>query len=382
MLEHGILSHSKIVSTGLPFKRIYSQSIVEGRQHRTTPEGRTLWDYANLYFQPRNAMLYQVSRQTSLDDICVVGVRQSVLNRPDVFITTGNAASYQSEILPKAAGNRRVREIIRNTDKEWWSDLDGSKRQMMAECLVPDAIAAEDLAAIYVGTTTALAKVQADLRGTSTQATREPSMFFLPQRLVRVSDHLTLSDGDLFFSGMQTLTISVNTAGVMGKGLASTAKWRFPDVYVKYQDLCRRKILKMGKPVVVKRERSVEEDLAEDPASVNGNGAHETWFLLFATKDHWRNNADPVGIEQGLIWLRDHYRDEGISSLALPALGCGLGNLTWHQVGPMMCRYLEGMSIPSSIYLPTPEPPLEQLTREFLLTADNSSAASQGSFGL
>ena len=54
----------------------------------------------------------------------------------------------------------------------------------------------------------------------------------------------------MFFSKMQTLTISVNIVGVMGKGIASRARYQFPDVFVYYQDLCKRKELKMGTPVV------------------------------------------------------------------------------------------------------------------------------------
>ena len=53
-----------------------------------------------------------------------------------------------------------------------------------------------------------------------------------------VMENLTLVKGDMFFSGLQTLTVSVNTKGVMGRGLASRAKYQFPDVYIYYQDSC------------------------------------------------------------------------------------------------------------------------------------------------
>ena len=95
----------------------------------------------------------------------------------------------------------------------------------------------------------------------------------------------------MFFSRLQTLTISVNCVGVMGKGLASRSKYQFPDVYVLYQDLCKQKKLQMGKPYLHKREKSLDYELADDPLSLtNGNG--ETWFLLFPTKDNWRYKAD------------------------------------------------------------------------------------------
>lgn len=130
----------------------------------------------------------------------------------------------------------------------------------------------------------------------------------------------------MFFSSMQTLTVSVNTVGVMGKGLASRAKYQFPDVYVVYQDACRSKDLRMGQPYLYKREAFLDNDLADDPLTLSNFNSNK-WFLLFATKKHWRENSDRAGIEQGLQWIVDNYQSCAIQSLALPALGCGLGGL-------------------------------------------------------
>ena len=65
------------------------------------------------------------------------------------------------------------------------------------------------------------------------------------------SVHITLHKGDMFSSEMQTFTISGNTVGVMGKRLASSAKYQFPDSYVLYQDICRQKKLRMGVPIAL-----------------------------------------------------------------------------------------------------------------------------------
>lgn len=64
----------------------------------------------------------------------------------------------------------------------------------------------------------------------------------------------------MLFSQMQTLTVSVNTVGVMAKVLVSRAKHQFPDMYVVYQDICRSKAFQMGKPYLYKREASLDED--------------------------------------------------------------------------------------------------------------------------
>lgn len=378
MLERGILSHAEMEDRGIPYTPIYDTEIVTNRKDRLTPDGSSLWEYANVYFQPRNAMLFRVTREKGVDAICVLGIRKDVLNRPDVLVSTGNAASYQSELLNHDMGIKDIPRIMKNVDKEWWSDSDGSKREMMAECLIPTEIPPEYIAAVYVGSDHALTRAQS-VTGLGVPVTREPHLFFMPRRTTQLTPSLILEDGDLFFSGMQTLTISVNTVGVMGKGLASTAKWRFPDVYVRYQDLCRRKVLRMGRPVVVKREKSLDDELADDPRTMT-NGNHETWFLLFPTKDHWRNDANLAGIEEGLRWLRANFQVEGIQSLALPALGCGLGNLKWRDVGPLMCSYLSDTNLPTRISLPAkPEPPAEELTREFLLSGGKPER--QGNLG-
>jgi len=92
------------------------------------------------------------------------------------------------------------------------------------------------------------------------------------------------------------------------------------------------------------------------------------WFLLFATKRKWRDNSRIEDIEAGLQWFRDHFTAEGIRSIAMPALGCGLGGLEWAQVGPVMCRYLHDLRIPVAIYLPRERPIDSQyLEKSYLL---------------
>lgn len=250
---------------------------------------------------------------------------------------------------------------------EWWKEEDGSKRVIMAECLVPDSVPPDHLAAIYVASHEVAEELKPSLHLPNLPVIPDPKMFFRPFREVAVTPGLTILEGDMFFSRMQTLTVSVNVVGIMGKGLASRAKDQFPDVYVFYQDLCRKRILKMGKPHLYKRESSFDYQLADEPSSLS-NANSKTWFLLFATKRHWRERADIQGIEKGLEWLRDKYEEQGIKSLALPALGCGLGRLQWREVGPLMCKSLSGLDIPVQIYLPAErEVSDELLTKDFLL---------------
>jgi hypothetical protein len=153
----------------------------------------------------------------------------------------------------------------------------------------------------------------------------------------------------------------------MGKGLASRTKYQFPDVYVTYQDACRQKTLRVDKPFLYKREVHIAEELADEPGSLPANGSQK-WFLLFATKRHWRDDSRLDDIEAGLHWVKSNYKAQKIKSLAMPALGCGLGGLSWQVVGPLMCHYLAELDIPVRIYLPRETTiPEDQLQAQFLL---------------
>ncbi|GAF96406.1 unnamed protein product, partial [marine sediment metagenome] len=240
-----------------------------------------------LYFQPRNAMLYRVLHEKSTNDIVILAVQPDILKSQDIFISTGNAAHSASNILTASEGRKIISQIKKDTDKEYWTEEDGSKRKMMAECLVPNMIPTELIQAIYVANHDDADKVKMMLQQPNISVIPEPRMFFEPFRKIDLTAYLSVIDGDMFFSRMHTLTVSVNCVGIMGKGLASRAKYQFPDVYVFYQDLCRKYKLQLGKPYIYKRESSFDYQLADEPSTLS-NANFETWFLLFPTKQHWR----------------------------------------------------------------------------------------------
>lgn len=372
ILRLGILSHKEVEKQGVQFAPIYDAGIVANRQERAAPDGNSLWEFANLYFQPRNPMLYRVINEKDKDNIAILGVNPQVLDILGAFISIGNAASYLSAIVSVEEGMKAITEDIWDViTSDWWREEDGSKRKIMAECLVPGLVPPVFVHTIYVVSHQVADRARTLIRPYAPKiaVVPEPHMFFQPRRRYHLTGTLYLVDGDMFFSQMQTLVISVNIVGIMGKGLASRAKYQFPDVYVFYQDLCRRKVLEMGRPYLYKREISLDKQLADDPSSLPDLNTNK-WFLLFPTKRHWRETSDINGIEEGLQWIRSNYKTEGIQSLAIPALGCGLGKLDWRDVGPLMCKYLADLEIPVAIYLPQEkEVAPEYLTREFLLSA-------------
>ncbi len=351
ILKNGIFSHERISMEGINHAKIYDNNIVVNRSEILTPDGKDLWAYANIYLQPRNPMLYRVISEIGVDKIAILGIKKTVLDIPNIFVSNGNAASSYSEIKPIKELKKTYREIRKDLQREYWLWQDGSKRKIMAEILIPDLVPAEYINSIYVANSVVRDEAKSKISTSKVPIIPEPMMFFQPKRIIPITENLDLADGDLFFSDYQTIIISVNCVGVMGKGIASRAKYQFPDVYVYYQDLCRSRKIKYGKPYLYKRESSFTAELADEPDTMT-NGVQTKWFLLFPTKDHWRNDSSLEGIEAGLHWVLKNYKKNGIQSLSLPALGCGLGNLKWKEAGPVMCGILSQLDIPVRIYLP------------------------------
>lgn len=351
IFERGILSHAKVEELKVAFTPIYDRGIVSMRGQKITPDGESLWEYANLYFQPRNPMMYRIVHEQEKNNLAVVGVSPQVLNEPMALITDGNAANAPTQFYNVSEGRKALQAQRQILQRDWWNDDDGSKRKIMAECLVPGVVKPELVHTIYVADHIAKERVEKIVGSFKVAVVPEPHMFFQPRFLQRIGSNLSLIDGDMFFSNLHTLTISVNLQGIMGKGLASRAKYQFPDVYVVYQDACRARQVTATKPYLYKREASLDQELSDlDLPLATPNSVK--WFLLFATKRQWRDDSRLDDIEGGLNWIKSHWKQEGITSLALPALGCGLGNLSWSDVGPLMCRYLHGIEIPVAIYLP------------------------------
>lgn len=140
--------------------------------------------------------------------------------------------------------------------------------------------------------------------------------------------------GDLFASPAQTWVNTVNTVGVMGKGIALTFKKLFPEMFKEYQRLCEDGDLKIGGMHVWRTEGKI--------------------VLNFPTKEHWRNPSRLEYIEAGLRTFVRSYERAGINSIAFPPLGCGNGELRFADVQPLMDRYLSPLPIQVYIYAPHP----------------------------
>jgi len=170
--------------------------------------------------------------------------------------------------------------------------------------------------------------------------------------------------GDIFRSTAQTLVNTVNCVGVMGKGIALEFRKRFPAMYDDYVRRCANGGVELGKPYLFR-------------------GPELPWVLLFPTKQHWRSVSRLDDIVRGLRYLEAHVQEWGITSLAVPPLGCGLGQLEWRVVGPTLHRGLQRLAIPVELYAPYGTPAgqltLEFLSRETLVGPDDPDAVAPSS---
>ena len=137
--------------------------------------------------------------------------------------------------------------------------------------------------------------------------------------------------GDLLDSPAKVLVNTVNTRGVMGAGIALRFKKIYPDMFMRYRELCEQGRFRIGNLFLYKTSHK--------------------WILNFPTKDHWRAPSRTEFIEAGLRKFIATHDEMGITSIAFPLLGCGNGGLDYDtQVRPLMEHYLGNASFPSFIY--------------------------------
>lgn len=146
---------------------------------------------------------------------------------------------------------------------------------------------------------------------------------------------ITYVTGNLMESPAVALVNTVNTVGVMGKGIALQFKKAFPHNFAVYGEACKNGELTIGKILAV-----IDRDLL----------LGEKLILNFPTKTDWRLPSEYEYIERGLVALRDYVINHQVKSLAIPPLGCLNGGLDWQKVKPMIADAMEGIELPIWIY--------------------------------
>ncbi len=142
---------------------------------------------------------------------------------------------------------------------------------------------------------------------------------------------ITYVDSNLFESPAKVWVNTVNTVGVMGKGIAKTFKAIYPEMFKQYKGFCEDGSLTVGKLWLYKTSHK--------------------WILNFPTKKHWRNKSRLEYIEAGLQKFASTYDRKSLLQVSFPMLGCGNGDLDWDDVRPLMEQYLRPLPIDVYIHI-------------------------------
>jgi O-acetyl-ADP-ribose deacetylase (regulator of RNase III) len=152
--------------------------------------------------------------------------------------------------------------------------------------------------------------------------------------------------GNILTADTEALVNTVNTQGIMGKGIALQFKRAFPDNYKAYKKVCDNNELQPGKMFVFDRHTFT----------------NPRYIINFPTKVHWRSPSRYEYIESGLQALVKEIKSRAIRSIAIPPLGSGLGGLEWDKVRALIETALAGLhNIAVYLYEPSGAPKPENM---------------------
>jgi O-acetyl-ADP-ribose deacetylase (regulator of RNase III) len=138
---------------------------------------------------------------------------------------------------------------------------------------------------------------------------------------------IELITGDILKADVEALVNTVNTQGMMGKGIALQFRKAYPEMFADYQSACKAGNVRVGKMHVY--------DM--------GQLFNPRYIVNFPTKTNWRLPSRLEYIEKGLRSLVEEIRSRRIKSIAIPPLGSGLGGLKWSQVLSRIQRALDDL---------------------------------------
>ena len=151
--RHGILSHAQ-AARKVPDHESVADETVQGRRvGKRLTSGRALHEYANLYLNARNAMLYRRCNERRTRDLCVLRVDVCVLDRPDTYVADQNAANAAASIRRAPDGLTAI-ERSEAFARDWRHDDERAQQEarakVMAEVLILDHVPPDLVAGAYV----------------------------------------------------------------------------------------------------------------------------------------------------------------------------------------------------------------------------------------
>lgn len=160
--------------------------------------------------------------------------------------------------------------------------------------------------------------------------------------LVGIIDMIETAQGNLLEAPVEALVNTVNTEGIMGKGIALQFRQAYPEMFRAYEKACRDGEVRLGNVHIF---------------DLGGLVGGPRWIVNFPTKGHWKSRSRLADIEKGLVDLITRVRELHIKSIAVPPLGCGNGGLFWSDVQPRIEEAFEQLpDVRTLIYAPTGAP--------------------------
>ncbi len=147
---------------------------------------------------------------------------------------------------------------------------------------------------------------------------------------------IKIVQGNLLEANTEALVNTVNTVGVMGKGIALQFKRAFPENFKAYEKASKQGALSIGK--------MFSFDL--------GEFSRPRFIINFPTKEHWRGSSRLEYIDAGLIDLLNEVKRLHITSIAVPALGCSNGGLAWPDVRPRIEAAFADLNVEALLFAP------------------------------
>ena len=156
-------------------------------------------------------------------------------------------------------------------------------------------------------------------------------------------EHVT---GNLLKADVEALVNTVNTVGVMGKGIALQFRQAFPENYTIYRSACDRGEVQPGRMLIVP----------------TGQADNPHYIINFPTKRHWKGKSQMEDIEAGLPALIAAVQEYGVGSIAVPPLGCGNGGLDWNEVRPrIVTAFVALPDVHVLLYAPAGAPDADEM---------------------
>jgi len=153
---------------------------------------------------------------------------------------------------------------------------------------------------------------------------------------------ITNTSGNLLTADVDALVNTVNTVGVMGKGIALQFRRAYPEMFADYTRAAKAGEVTLGRMHVWPTQ------------ALDG----PRFVINFPTKRHWRSPSRMPDIEEGLDDLVRVVAELKIRSVAVPPLGCGNGGLDWGEVEPRIRAAFDALpDVDVRLFAPGVTPP-------------------------